>query len=299
MSLSGEILKLKAERNAIILSHLYQPAEIQEIADYVGDSLGLSQQAATTDAAVIVFCGVHFMAESAYILSPDKIVLLPEISAGCPMADMVTEEALRQKKAEHPDALVVCYVNTTAGVKALCDVACTSANAEKVINALPPDRPIIFVPDRNLGRNIMNKTGREMILWEGCCPSHDRLTAAQITAAKDAHPGALTLVHPECRPEVVALADVVSSTTGMINYARESAAQTFIIGTEMGILHPLQKACPDKEFIFASQDLLCREMKKTTLEKVRQALENLAPRVEVPREISAQAVRCLNNMLAL
>ena len=299
MSLVDEILKLKKERNAVILSHLYQDGEIQGIADYVGDSLGLSQQAAATDADVIVFCGVHFMAESAAILSPDKIVLLPEISAGCPMADMVTEESLRRKKEEIPDAIVVCYVNTTAGVKALCDIACTSSNAENVIRSLPPDRPILFVPDKNLGSYIINKTGREMILWDGFCVTHDQLSAAQVAAVQREHPDALTMVHPECRPDVVALADVVSSTTGMINYAKESPARKFIVGTEMGILYPLQNACPDKEFILASEALVCREMKKTTLEKVHLALKNMAPRVEVPREVGEKAVQCLDKMLAL
>ena len=297
--LIDEIKKLKKERNAVILSHIYQPAQIQEVADYVGDSLGLSQQAAATGADVIVFCGVHFMAESASLLSPDKIVLLPDISAGCPMADMVTEEALRKKKEELPDAIVVCYVNTSAAVKALSDIACTSSNAEKVVNSLPPDKPILFVPDKNLGQNIINRTGRKMILWEGFCPIHNQVSADQVIAAKAAHPGALTLVHPECRPEVAALADVLSSTTGMINFARESSADTFIVVTEKGILHPLLKACPDKRFFFAEEDMLCRDMKKTTLEMISQALKDMAPRVEVPQEIREKAVRCLNNMLAL
>ncbi|MCL2766232.1 MAG: quinolinate synthase NadA [Peptococcaceae bacterium] len=294
-----EIARLKKERNAVILSHLYQPGEIQEIADYVGDSLGLAQQAAETDAAVIVSCGVRFMAETASILSPDKIVLIPDIAAGCPMADMVTEETLRKKKEELPDAIVVCYVNTTAGVKALCDIACTSANAEAVIRSLPADKPILFVPDKNLGRNISNKTGREMILWDGCCSIHDELTPDQVTTAKAAYPEALVRVHPECLPEIIALADVVSSTTGMIKYATDSSANTFIIGTEMGILHPLLKACPKKEFHFASTEMICQDMKKTTLEKVSQVLKNMAPRIEVPQNIRENAVRCLDNMLAV
>ena len=299
VQLVAEIVKLKEERKAVILSHLYQPPEIQDIADYVGDSLGLAQQAAATDAEVIVSCGVHFMAESASILSPQKVVLLPEASAGCPMADMVTEEDLRQRKAEIPGAILVCYVNTSAGVKALCDIACTSANAERVIRSLPPDRPILFVPDKNLGQNIINKTGREMILWEGNCYIHDQLTAAEVKAAKAAYPDALVLVHPECRPEVVALADVVSSTTGMIQYAAQSPASRFIVGTERGILHPLGKQCPGKEFIMASDKLLCVDMKKTTLENIRQALIDMAPRVDVPREVQVPAARCLDNMLAV
>ncbi|MDF9409241.1 quinolinate synthase NadA [Pelotomaculum isophthalicicum JI] len=297
--LTGEIIRLKKERNAVILSHLYQRPEVQDIADFVGDSLGLSQQAAATDADVIVFCGVHFMAESASILSPEKIVVLPDEHAGCPMADMVDEVALARKKQEMPDAIVVCYVNTSAEVKAECDIACTSANAEKVIKSLPEDKPILFVPDKNLGSYVAAKTGREMVVWEGCCNTHDRLTADDLLAARAAHPTALILVHPECRPEVVALADVVASTTGMINFARESSAREFIVGTEMGILHPLHKHCPDKQFYLASDKLVCPNMKKTTLEKVHRALINLEPRVDVPKQIRERAVRCLDKMLAV
>jgi len=297
--LSEEINRLKKERNAVILSHVYQRPEVQEIADFVGDSLGLAQQAAGTDADVIVFCGVHFMAESASILSPDKIVVLPDENAGCPMADMVDEVALVRKKQEIPGAIVVCYVNTSAEVKAECDIACTSANAMKVIASLPEDKPILFVPDKNLGRYVASKTGREMIVWEGYCKTHDRLTADDLLAARAAHPAALILVHPECRPEVVALADVVASTTGMIQFARESSAREFIIGTEMGILHPLRKHCPDKQFYLASDKLVCPNMKRTTLEKVHQALISLEPRVDVPREIRERAVRCLDRMLAV
>jgi quinolinate synthase len=290
---------LKKERNAVILSHVYQRPEVQEVADFVGDSLGLAQQAAGTDADVIVFCGVHFMAESASILSPDKIVVLPDENAGCPMADMVDEVALVRKKQEIPGAIVVCYVNTSAEVKAECDIACTSANAVKVIASLPEDKPILFVPDKNLGSYVASKTGREMIVWDGCCNTHDRLAADDLLAARASHPAALILVHPECRPEVVALADVVASTTGMIQFARESSAREFIIGTEMGILHPLRKQCPDKQFYLASDKLVCPNMKKTTLEKVHQALISLEPRVDVPREIRERAVRCLDRMLAV
>lgn len=297
--LTEEIVRLKKERNAVILSHLYQRPEVQEIADFVGDSLGLAQQAAATKADVIVFCGVHFMAESASILSPEKIVLLPDEQAGCPMADMVDEVALARKKEEMPDAIVVCYVNTSAEVKALCDIACTSANAEKVIKSLPQDRPILFVPDKNLGSYIISKTGRPMTLWEGYCNTHNLLTAEDILAAKTAHPGALVLVHPECRPEVIALADVVASTTGMINFARESKADMFIVGTEMGIMHPLRKQCPDKHFYLASDKLVCPNMKKTTLEKVRRCLTDLAPKVEVPPMVSERAIRCLDRMLTV
>ncbi|MCL6635936.1 MAG: quinolinate synthase NadA [Peptococcaceae bacterium] len=297
--LSKEILRLKKECKAIILAHVYQRPEVQEVADFVGDSLGLSQQAANTDAEVIVFCGVHFMAESASILSPDKIVVLPEENAGCPMADMVNSVELERKKQEIQGAVVVCYVNTSAEVKALSDIACTSANAVKVVASLPEDKPILFIPDKNLGKYVASKTGREMILWEGYCNTHDRLTPEDILAAKAEHPEALVLVHPECRPEVVALADSVASTTGMIRFARESDAREFIVATEMGILHPLRKQCPDKEFYMASNKLVCPNMKATTLDKVHRALLNLEPRVTVPQEIRERAIRCLERMLAI
>lgn len=295
--LSGEIRRLKKERRAVILAHAYQPPEIQEIADYVGDSLGLSRQAACSDAEVIVFCGVHFMAESAFILSPEKTVLLPEINAGCPMADMITAPELRKKKQELPGATVVCYVNTSAEVKAESDIACTSANAVQVVASLPEDRPILFVPDQNLGNYVAAQTGRDIVCWEGFCGTHNRLTAEDILKAKSQHPGALVLVHPECRPEVVALADTVASTTGMIRFAAGSRARQFIIATERGILHQLRKQCPDKEFYLASEELLCPNMKLTTLEKVHRALVSLEPRVTVPEETRKRAERCLERML--
>lgn len=297
MELSGKILKLKKERKAVILAHFYQRAEVQDVADFIGDSLALSQQAASTDAEVIIFCGVHFMAESASILSPDKIVVLPDENAGCPMADMVDAVQLARKKEEIPGALVVCYVNTSADVKAECDIACTSANAVRVAESLPEGRPVLFVPDKNLGSYIVTKTGRDMILWEGCCNTHDRLTAGEVLKAKGEHPEALVMVHPECRPEVVALADKVASTAGMINFACESDASEFIVGTEMGIMHPLEKRCPDKKFYIASKNLVCRDMKKTTLDKVYQALLTLEPRVTVSDEIRERSIACLERML--
>jgi len=295
--LSGEIGRLKEERHAVILAHAYQPPEIQEIADYVGDSLGLSRQAACSDAEVIVFCGVHFMAESAFILSPAKTVLLPDKKAGCPMADMITAPALRRKKRELPGATVVCYVNTSAEVKAESDIACTSANAVQVVASLPVDGPILFVPDRNLGNYVASQTGRKMICWEGFCGTHNRLTEADILKAKSEHPRALVLVHPECRPEVAALADTVASTTGMIRFAANSKARRFIIATERGILHQLRKQCPDKEFYLAAENLICPNMKLTTLEKVRDSLVSLEPRVTVPEETRERAERCLERML--
>lgn len=294
-----EIKKLKGERKAVILAHLYQRPEVQDIADFIGDSLGLSQQAAQTDAEVIVFCGVHFMAESAYILSPDKIVLLPEPEAGCPMADMITAEALRAKKKEHPDAIVVCYVNSSAEVKAESDICCTSANAVKVVESLPPDRPILFVPDRNLGHYVAKKTGRGIILWEGYCNTHDQITLEEVKKAKEEHPNALLMVHPECRPEVVAEADAVFSTSGMIRFAKESPAREFLVGTEMGILHQLRKQCPGKEFYLVSERLICPNMKATTLDKVYWALKDLRPQITVPEDIRQGAVRALEKMLAI
>lgn len=297
--LSGRILNLKKERKAVILAHFYQRPEVQDVADFIGDSLGLSQQAAKTDAEVIIFCGVHFMAESSSILSPDKIVVLPDDNAGCPMADMVDAVQLDRKKREMPGAIAVCYVNTSAEVKAECDIACTSANAVKVITSLQAGKPILFVPDKNLGDYIMSKTGRKMTLWDGYCYTHDHLTPDDIIKSKKAHPKALVMVHPECRPEVVALADMVSSTAGMLRFARESEAREFIIGTEMGILHPLNKSCPDKKFYMASARLVCPNMKKTTLDKVYQALVTLEPRVTVPKEIRDRAVSCLKRMLEI
>lgn len=297
--LSEQIKRLKEERRAIILAHVYQRPEVQEVADFVGDSLELSQRAAKNDADVIVFCGVHFMAESAAILSPQKTVLLPEQNAGCPMADMVDAAALRAKKEEMPEAMVVCYVNTSAEVKAECDIACTSANAVKVVNSIPADQPVLFVPDKNLGNYVARQTGRELTIWEGYCNTHDRVSKEDVLEAKAAHPNALILVHPECRPEVVDLADAVASTTGMLRYARESQAREFIVCTENGILHQFHKQCPDKEFYLASNKLVCPTMKATTLEKILHALENLEPRVTVPSEIRTKALNSLERMLAV
>ncbi|MEG6520607.1 quinolinate synthase NadA [Desulfotomaculum sp. 1211_IL3151] len=295
--LTEDIKKLKKERNAIILAHVYQRPEVQEVADIIGDSLELSRRAAATDAEVIVFCGVHFMAESAAILSPDKIVLLPEENAGCPMADMVTAEELRAKKKEMPEALVVAYVNTSAEVKAESDICCTSANAVKIVQSIPEDKPIIFIPDKNLGAYVANQTGRPMTLWEGWCNTHDWVTTEEVTKAKQEHPEALVLIHPECRPEVVAMADYVSSTTGLIRFAKESTAKEFIIGTEAGILHQLYKQCPGKEFFLATKRLVCPNMKATTLAKVKEALVTMQPQITVPPEIREKSLRCLERML--
>lgn len=297
--LTQEIIELKKKRKAVILAHLYQRPEVQDVADFVGDSLALSQQAAKTDAEVIVFCGVHFMAESAKILSPDKIVLLPEENAGCPMADMVTAEALREKKKEYPDAVVVCYVNSSADVKAESDICCTSANAVKVVESLPKDKQILFIPDRNLGHYISTKVDREIILWQGYCNTHERMTLDDIKKSKEKYPKALVMVHPESRPEVVAAADVVFSTAGMIKYAKESTNREFIIGTECGILHELHKECPDKLFYMASDKLICPNMKATSLDKVKWALENMEPQITVDKDIRDKSISALEKMLAV
>ncbi len=298
--LSDEIKRLKDQRRAVILSHFYQRPEIQEIADFVGDSLELSRQAAATDAGVIVFCGVHFMAESAAILSPDKTVLLPEINAGCPMADMVDAEALRAQKSRMEGAVVVCYVNTSAEVKAESDIACTSANAVSVINSIPRDRPVLFIPDKNLGRYVAGRTARDnLTVWEGFCATHDRLTGKDVVRIKAEYPGALVLAHPECRSEVLELADAVASTSGMLKYAGESPAREFIICTEIGILHQFRKRYPDKKFYPASNRLSCPNMKATTLEKVHRALVTMEPRITVPEEIRQRALVSLDRMLAV
>lgn len=293
-----EIRRLLTERNAVLLAHNYMRDEVQEIADITGDSLGLSQEAAKTDAEVIVFCGVHFMAESASILSPQKTVLLPRLDAGCPMADMVTVEGLLELKAKHPGVPVVTYVNSSAAVKAVSDICCTSANALKVVNSLP-DREVIFVPDRNLGQFVARQTDKTFHYWDGYCPTHERLKADVVTRLKAEHPDALFICHPECNPAVVALADHACSTSGMYDYCRTSPAKRFIIGTEAGILYRLRQENPDKEFILASPALVCPNMKLTSLEDIRDALTTMAPVVSVPEEIRVPAKRALDRMIAI
>ena len=292
------IRALLKERNALLLAHNYMRDEVQEIADITGDSLGLSQEAAKTDADVIVFCGVHFMAESAAILSPGKTVLLPRLDAGCPMADMVTVEGLKAMKAEHPGVPVVTYVNSSAAVKAESDICCTSANAGKVVNSLP-DRELIFVPDRNLGRYVARTSNKTFHFWDGYCPTHERMKPEAVQALKAQHPDALFVCHPECNPAVVALADHVCSTSGMYDYCRKSPARRFIIGTEAGILYRLRLESPDKEFILASPALICPNMKLTSLEDVRSALQSMSPVVTVPEEIRVPAKRALDRMIAI
>jgi len=299
LELRDFITRRKRELNALILAHFYQLPEIQDIADYVGDSLQLARQAAETEADVIVFCGVSFMAESAKILSPDKMVLLPEIKAGCAMADMVTAEDLRSLKEKHPGAVVVCYVNSTAAVKAESDICCTSANAVNVVKSIPQDKTVIFAPDRNLGAYIQSQTGRKMILWEGCCPVHDELNGEEVREQMRLYPGAKVVVHPECAPDVIDLADAVRSTAGILNYVKNSPDKEFIIGTEEGFIYTLQKNCPDKVFHLARQQFRCEDMKLTTLEKLAVSLEQLQYQIEVPEDIRQRAYLTLERMLKI
>jgi len=293
-----KISGLKKRRNAVILAHNYQLGEVQDIADFVGDSLELSQNAAKTDADVIVFCGVQFMAETASILCPDKVVLLPDISAGCLMADMITAERLRAKKKEHPQAVVVCYVNSPAEVKAESDICCTSANAVKVVENLDA-REILFVPDQYLGHYVSARTGKKMILWPGFCPTHVRISPERIKELKQEYPQAKVVVHPECRPEVIALADEVLSTGGMCRYARRDEVGEMVVGTELGIIHRLRKENPGKRFIPASEQAICPHMKLITLEKVLWSLEEMSPEVKVPEAIRLRAKAAVDKMLKI
>jgi len=298
LPLAERILKLKQERNAVFLVHNYQLGEVQDIADFVGDSLGLSQNAAKTKANVIVFCGVHFMAETAAILCPGMTVLLPDPHAGCPMANMITAEQLRQKKKELPNASVVCYVNSTAEVKAESDICCTSANAVKVVESVENDE-ILFVPDQYLGHYVSTKTNKKIHLWPGYCPTHARIRDQDIIRLKQEYPQAKVVVHPECRPEVIALADEVVSTGGMIRYAQREDVSEMIVGTEMGIIHRLRKENPGKKFIPVSEQAVCPNMKLITLEKVLWSLEEMAPEVKVPEAIRLRAKAAVDKMLAI
>ena len=291
------IAKLKAERGAVILAHTYQPPEIQDIADRLGDSLDLSRFAAGLSEKVIIFCGVHFMAETAAILSPEKTVILPDPEAGCPMADMLCGEDLVSLKERHPGAFVVTYVNSTAEVKAESDVCCTSANAVAIVNAAPPGREIIFGPDRYLGGWVAKQSKREMILWQGYCPTHQKIYPDQIHALREKHPGAVVMMHPEVNPQVADLADVVLGTGGMLRYVQESPAKTFIVGTEVGMVCRLQKAYPDREFIPASRHALCPNMKKITLEKIVASLKTLEPVISVPPATADRARRAIRIMI--
>jgi len=292
------IRRLAKEKNAIILAHNYQPAEIQEVADLCGDSLEMSIKAAATDADIIVCCGVHFMAETAAILSPEKTVLIPNQEAGCPMADMVTPEALVKRKQALGNMPVITYVNSSAAVKAVSDICCTSANVVRVVNAIEADE-VLMTPDKNLARYAAAHTDKKVHLWEGCCPFHDALSQDAVKAAKAAHPKALFVAHPECPPEILKMADAVESTSGMIRFAGESHAGQFILGTEVGLLHPISKAYPDKQFFAASDKMVCKDMKKISLADIKQSLSTLAGKVTIPEEIRISALGAVQKMVDL
>lgn len=289
----------KKELDAVIIAHYYQQSEIQDIADFVGDSLQLARQAAKSKAKVIICCGVKFMAESAKILNPDKMVILPAANAGCPMADMIQAADIRKKREQYPQAVVVTYVNTSAGVKAESDICCTSSNAVKIIDSIPKNRLIIFAPDQNLGEWIKSQTGRDMILWDGCCPVHEQLKATDIMEQKHMFPNAKVAVHPECKPEVTRLADAVRSTSGLLKYVQESEAEEFIIGTEEGFLHTLKTNCPNKKIHLAKDNFVCQDMKYINLEQLALSLEKLDPLITVSADIQGRARRALERMIAI
>jgi len=293
-----KIQELKKERQAVILAHNYQRPEVQDIADYVGDSLGLSIQAAKTDAKMIVFCGVHFMAETAKIFSPEKTVLIPDPDAGCPMANMITGEQLRKLKAQHPGAKVLCYVNTSAEVKAECDLCCTSANAVTMVQEVLKDAAeIIFAPDQYLAAYVAEQTGRTFITWNGFCPTHAKILPEDVEREKARHPKAVFIAHPECRPAVTHLADKVASTEGMCRYVQETPATEIIVGTEVGIIHRMQKENPGKIFYPVSEQAVCPNMKRTTLEKVLWSLQDKVHEVNPPADIARGAYASIERML--
>ncbi len=297
--LLDRISELKNSLNAVILAHNYQTGEIQDMADFCGDSLGLSVEAAKTEADVIVFCGVQFMAETAAILSPDKTVLLPDRFAGCPMADMITAEQLRELKGKHPGALVVCYVNSSAEVKAESDYCCTSSNAVEVVKSLPADKEIIFVPDKNLGSFVKERTGRNIVLWPGYCPTHINITVDDIKKAKEEYPDAIVMSHPECNKQVRDVSDELLSTGQMLSYVKNNAAKRYIVGTEEGIIHALKKENPEAEYICPTERAICPNMKKITLDKVLLSLEEMCERITVEFNVAEKAQRALNRMIEI
>jgi quinolinate synthase len=298
MELAEKIKKLKKKRNAVILAHNYQLPEVQDIADFAGDSLGLSIEAAKTDADIIVFCGVYFMAETAKIISPEKTVLIPDKDAGCPMADMINADQLRALKAQHPSAKVVCYVNSTAEVKAECDLCCTSGNAIKMIrDVLKDEKEIIFVPDQHLADYVSEVTGKDLIIWKGFCPTHVKILPEHIAEQKRLHPEAEVIAHPECPRPVRALADKILSTEGMCRYVKETKTKEFIVATELGIIHRLKKENPGKVFYPGSRHAICPNMKRISLEKILWSLEDLTYEVKVPEDTIIRARTCIDRML--
>lgn len=296
-ALLEKIGKIKKEKNAVILAHNFQLAEVQDAADFVGESLELVRQALTTEADVIVLCGVRFMAETAAIVSPGKTVLLPDKNAGCLLADMITVKRLREKKKEHPGATVVCYINTPAGVKALSDICCTATNAVPIIDSLPADKEIMFVPDQYLGDYVATQTGRDLILWPGFCSPHIKIRPEDITREKEAHPDARVIVHMECIPLVKARADAVLSSGGIVEYARQTDAREIIVGTETGILHRLRKENPDKTFIAASERATCAKMRMITLDTILWSLESMTEQIKVPERTRVRAKKAVDRML--
>jgi quinolinate synthase len=291
------IQKLKQNKNAVILAHNYQPAEVQDIADFTGDSLELSQKAGESKAEVVVVCGVDFVAETVSLLNPGKIVLLPEKNADCPLAGMITAERLRDKKKEFPGVVVVCYLRSPAEVKAESDICCTADNAVAIIERLKNVDQILFVPDQYLGDYVCTETGREMILWPGYCPSHNKINAEDITALKEKYPQAAVVVHPQCTPQVRALADAVLSTAGIVRFARETSAEEVIVGSETGLIHRLRKENPGKTFFAASEKASCGKMKLITLESILWSLENMTHRVQVPEDIRLKAKLAIDRMI--
>lgn len=302
LDLFAEIERLKKEKNAIILAHYYQEPDIQDVADYIGDSLGLSQQAAKTDADIIVFAGVHFMAETAKILSPQKKVLLPDLKAGCSLADSAPPELFAKFREKYPDHIVISYINCSAGIKALSDIICTSSNAEKIIESVPKDQPIIFAPDRNLGAYLVKKTGRDMVLWNGACMVHEIFSLEKITKLKVNHPNAKIIAHPECEAAVLAVADFIGSTTGLLKFTQRDSAQEYIVVTETGILHQMQKENPGKTFIPAPPNNACAcndcpHMKLNTLEKLYLCMEYEEPEITMNEDLRIAAKKPIDRML--
>ena len=302
LDIFAEIKKLKREKNAILLAHYYQDGDIQDVADFIGDSLGLAQKAAATDASLIVFAGVHFMAETAKILNPNKKVVLPDLNAGCSLADSCPAAQFEAFRKQHPEHIVISYINCTAEIKALSDIICTSSNAEQIVASLPKNQKIIFAPDKNLGRYIAKKTGREMLLWDGSCMVHEIFSLERIVKLKAQHPKAKFIAHPECETPVLELADFIGSTTALLNYSKKDSATEYIVGTETGILHQMQKESPDKTFIPAPPNNNCAcndcpHMKLNTLEKLYICLKHEVPEIIIPEDLRAKAEKPIRRML--